>query len=148
VAANPNQLDLRAATAVDGHRRAAAPGGSLGTLVADAAKDLSTLVRDEVALAKAEVKRDVKQAATGGGMFGVAAVAGLLAVIGLTFAATYAIHTTGLPLSLSWLVIGGAYLLLAAASAGLGLLRIKAVRGPKATKRTAGETVAVLKRPF
>src|SRR4051794_41874171 len=50
------------------------PGGerTLGQLVADASKDLSTIVRSEMALAKAEIKRDVLAGVVGGAMFLVA----------------------------------------------------------------------------
>jgi hypothetical protein len=120
----------------------------LSALVTAATRDLSVLVRDEIALAKAEVRRDVKQAAAGSGLFGAAALFGLFAAIMLSFAAAYGIHATGLSPAWSWLIVGGAYLLIAGVAALLGLLRIKKVRGPEATKRTAGESIAVLKRPF
>lgn len=120
----------------------------LSALVAAATKDLSVLVRDEVALAKAEIRRDVKRAATGSGLFGAAGLFALFALITLSFAAAYGIHATGLSLAWSWLIVGGAYLLVAGLAALLGVLRIKAVHGPEATKRTAGESIAVLKRPF
>ena len=53
------------------------PERTLGQLVADATHDLSTLVRTEVALAKAEVTADVKKAGAGAGMFAGAAVVAL-----------------------------------------------------------------------
>jgi hypothetical protein len=120
----------------------------LSALVTAATRDLSMLVRDEIALAKAEIRRDVKRAATGSGLFGAAALFGLFAVIMLSFAAAYGIHATGLSLVWSWLIVGGAYLLIAGIAALLGLLRLKTVHGPEATKRTTGESIAVLKRPF
>jgi hypothetical protein len=45
---------------------------SLGQLFASASHDLSALVRSEVELAKAEIRKDVTRAATGGAMFAVA----------------------------------------------------------------------------
>jgi hypothetical protein len=119
---------------------------SLSTLVTAATKDLSTLVREEIALAKAEVKRDAKQAATGGGLFGVAGLFGLFALIMLSFAAAYGINATGLSLAWSWLIVGGAYLLITAVCAGIGALRMKSLRIAEATKRTTGESIAALKR--
>ena len=41
------------------------PEQTLGALFADASRDLSKLVHEEVALAKAEIQRSVKNGATG-----------------------------------------------------------------------------------
>jgi len=118
----------------------------ISELVSDATKDLSTLVRDEVALAKAEVKHDVRSAATGGGMFGAAGLLAVFGLIMLSFAAAYGLHAAGLGLAWAWLIVGGAYLVLAAGCGAVGLIRFKGMRGAQATKRTAGESIAVLKR--
>ncbi|HEV3168772.1 MAG TPA: phage holin family protein [Actinocrinis sp.] len=111
----------------------------------DATRDLSALVREEIALAKAEVRYDLKQTAISGGLFGVAGLFGLFAVILLSFAAAYGIHAAGLGLSWSWLIVGGAYLLIAMAAAGIGVMRLKKLRMAEATKRTTGESIAALK---
>ena len=118
----------------------------ISELVSDATKDLSALVRDEVALAKAEVRLDVKSAATGGGLFGAGAVLALFALMMFSFAAAYGLHAAGLGLAWAWLVVGGAYLLVAAGCGGIGLLRFKSLRGGEATRRTASESLAILKR--
>ena len=118
----------------------------ISALVSDATKDLSILVRDEVALAKAEVRHDVKNAATGGGLFGAAAVLAVFALIMFSFAAAHGLHAAGLGLAWAWLVVGGAYLLVAAGCAGIGLVRFKGLRGAAATKRTTSESLAILKR--
>ena len=57
----------------------AKPERTLGQLVSDASRDLSAIVRAEVALAKAEVKVEAKTAALGGAMFAVAGVVAFLA---------------------------------------------------------------------
>jgi hypothetical protein len=67
----------------------AEPEQKLSDLVSSAAQDVSALVRGEIALAKAEVRQDVQQAATGGALFGAAAVLGVFALIMLCFAAAY-----------------------------------------------------------
>ena len=118
----------------------------LSALVTTATKDLSTLVREEIALAKAEARHDMKQAATGGGLFGVAGFCGLFALLLLSYAAAYGIHATGLSLAWSWLIVGGAYQLIALLSAGVGMMRLKSLRIAEATKRTTGESIATLKR--
>lgn len=119
---------------------------TISALVTSAAQDLSALVRGEIALAKAEVRQDVKEAATGGGLFGAAALLGLFGLIMLCFAAAYGLHATGLGLAWSWLIVAGAFLLVAGVCALIGLTRFKKIKGAEATKRSTAETIAVLKR--
>jgi hypothetical protein len=59
---------------------------SLGALLAEVSKDLSTLFRQEVELAKAERSASAKKAGKGAGMFGGAGVAGLMALVFLSVA--------------------------------------------------------------
>ncbi|AZA14555.1 phage holin family protein [Corynebacterium choanae] len=55
----------------------AAGQGSIGDLVSDATAQISSLVRSEVELAKAELAKEAKKGAIGGGLFGVAGVIAL-----------------------------------------------------------------------
>jgi hypothetical protein len=57
---------------------------SLGSLLSEVTKDISTLFRQEVALAKAEATDSAKKAGKGAGMFGGAGVAGHFAVLFLS----------------------------------------------------------------
>jgi uncharacterized membrane protein YqjE len=73
------------------HRAAEPPppdvsGTSVGELVGQVAKDMSTLVRQELELAKAEVREEAKKAGKGAGMLGGAGLAGyfLLLFLSLT----------------------------------------------------------------
>ncbi|MDX6326082.1 MAG: hypothetical protein QOK15_2436, partial [Nocardioidaceae bacterium] len=50
--------------------------GSIGGLVSDISADISTLMRQEVALAKAEIQDSAKKAGKGAGMLAGAGVAG------------------------------------------------------------------------
>jgi uncharacterized membrane protein YqjE len=69
----------------DGQARGADPRDqSIGELVKDLATETSTLVRQEIDLAKAEVTERGKQAGKGAGMLGSAALVGLLAGGALT----------------------------------------------------------------
>lgn len=54
----------------------------LGELLSEVSRDLSTLFRQEVALAKAELTDSAKKAGKGAGMFGGAGVAAILATRG------------------------------------------------------------------
>src|SRR5437764_12209603 len=51
-------------------------GVSVGQLIGEVTKDLSTLMRQELELAKVEVKAEAKKAGQGAGLFGAAGFAG------------------------------------------------------------------------
>ncbi len=59
---------------------------SVGELMSNVMKDLSTLVRQEVELAKAEVKAEAGKAAKGAGMLGGAGFAGYMVLLFLSIA--------------------------------------------------------------
>jgi hypothetical protein len=59
---------------------------SVGELMTNILKDVSTLVRQEVELAKAEVKTEAGKAAKGAGMLGGAGFAGYMIVLFLSLA--------------------------------------------------------------
>ena len=128
---------------------AAPPAGqterTLGQLVADASRDLSTIVRSEVALAKAELKKDVVAGATGAAMFLVAGVLALLALVLLLIAAAYGLVAAGLAPWLAFLIVAGALLLICAVLVLVGRSRLSKVGPPKRTVRTSKQTVEALK---
>jgi putative superfamily III holin-X len=117
---------------------------SLGQLVATATADLSALVHDEIALAKAEIRRDVKRAGIGGGAISAAGILALFALPVLSFAAAYGIHNLGLGLAWSFLIVGAAYLLLAALLGLFAVAKFKKVKPPQKSIASAKETAAVL----
>ena len=116
---------------------------SLGQLVASATSELSALVHDEIALAKAELRQDVKRAGIGGGAIAAAGVLALFALPVLSFAAAYGIHNLGLGLAWSFLIVGGAYLLLAALLGLIAVAKFKKVKPPEKSIASAKETPAV-----
>jgi hypothetical protein len=70
--------------------------------------DLSTLFRQEVALAKVELKEEATKAGKGAGMFGGTAFAGYLAVVLLSFAAAWGLAEV-MATGLGFLVMGALY---------------------------------------
>jgi uncharacterized membrane protein YqjE len=62
---------------------------SAGAIIGDISRDMSTLVRQEMDLAKTELKQELSQAGRGAGMFGGAGVAGHLALFFLSLALTF-----------------------------------------------------------
>jgi uncharacterized membrane protein YqjE len=119
---------------------------SLGELVASATKDLSSLVRQEVELAKIEIKREVANVGKGAGALGAAGVSGLLALIFLSIAAAYAISTIT-TLGVGFLAVGLAYLLVAGVLALVGKKSISKVGPPEKTLATVKDDVAWVKHP-
>jgi Putative Actinobacterial Holin-X, holin superfamily III len=117
---------------------------SLGQLVAAATAAMSELVHDEIALAKAELRRDVKQGATGGAAGGIAAVFVLFSMPVFSFAAAYGIHNLGLGLAWSFLIVGGAFVVVALILAGFAMLKLKKVKPPEKSITSAKQTAAVL----
>jgi Putative Actinobacterial Holin-X, holin superfamily III len=117
---------------------------SLGQLVASATAEVSALVHDEIALAKAEVRQDVKRGVTGSVAFAVAGVLVLCAVPVLSFAAAYGIHNLGLGLAWSFLIVGGAFIALGALLALFAVAKFKKVKPPEKSIASAKQTAAVL----
>jgi hypothetical protein len=118
---------------------------SVGQLFAAATADLSSLVHDEIALAKAEIRQDVKRGVSGGVSLAVAGVVALAAIPMLSFAAAYGLHALGLTLGWSFLIVGGAYLVLAAVLGLLALRSFKKIEKPRRTIEGAQATADVLK---
>lgn len=119
---------------------------TIGRLVADASRDVSSLIRQEIALLKSELRVSVKAGGLGIAMFAVAAFLGLLAIIMLSVAIAFFLHMTGLDLAWCFLIVFGAYVLLAGLLALVGIRKVKQVRAPERSIHQAQETKSVLKR--
>lgn len=59
---------------------------SMGDLIGEVTRDISTLMRQELELAKAELRQTATRAGKGAGMYGAAGVAGFLTVLFLSIA--------------------------------------------------------------
>jgi Putative Actinobacterial Holin-X, holin superfamily III len=119
---------------------------SLGQLVASASRDLSTLVRDEIALAKAELKESATAAGKGAGLFGAAAFLGYVAFLMLSIAAGYGLVAAGLHPAWSFLIVAGAYILVAAIIAYVGMRNFRKAGPPKRTIHSIDEAKAIVGR--
>jgi hypothetical protein len=119
---------------------------SLGELVATATRDLSSLVRQEVALARVEIKRDVVAAGKGAGMFGGAGFAGVLGLVFLSVAAAYALGEV-VPLGAGFLIVGAVYLLVAGVLALGGKKNLGRMSPPTRTIETLKDDAAWAKHP-
>ena len=105
---------------------------TIGKLVTDVSRDLSSLVSKEIALAKSELKVSVKHGGVGIGFFAGAAFIAVLAIIMLSVSIAYFIHWAGLGLHWAFLIVFVLYLAIAGL---LGLLGYKQVRKVKAPEK-------------
>lgn len=119
---------------------------SLGDLVAAATQNLSTLMKQEVALAKLEIKREVTAAGKGAGLLGGAGAVGALGGIFVSIALAYLLNEV-LPTFVAFLVVGLVYLLLAGVLALIGKKSLTKVGPPEKTIETMKDDVAWAKHP-
>ncbi|MFI6345250.1 phage holin family protein [Streptomyces sp. NPDC050560] len=121
---------------------------SLGRLVATATGEMSALLHDEIALAKAQLRQDVKRGAVGGGAFGAALVVLTFSLPMLSFALAYGIRTwSGWHISVCFLLSFAANVVVAGLLALIGTVfakKAKQGKGPQKAVASAKETAAVL----
>jgi hypothetical protein len=122
--------------------RAATTG--LGDLLAGVTRDLSTLFRQEVELAKAELTDSAKKAGKGAGMFGGAAVAGYFALLFLSITVWWAL---GYLIGNAWsaLIITVVYAIVALVLFLRGRKQFKTVQGAPQTVDSLKEIPETLK---
>jgi len=119
---------------------------TLGQLVADATHDISSIMRSEIALAKAEIGADAKKAGAGAAMFAVAGFFAFLALILLLIAAAYGLVAAGLAPWLSFLIVAGVLLVVGAILAIVGKRAVTKINGkPKRAIKNAQDTIAAIK---
>ncbi len=118
---------------------------SVGELVSGIASDLSTLMRQELDLAKVEVKQEVSKAGKAAGMLGGAGLAGWMVALFLSFTLLYLLDSAidagwaALIVALIWAIIGAVLFV-------IGRNRLKAVDPtPHRTVETVKEDVEWLK---
>ncbi|MFJ9826637.1 phage holin family protein [Streptomyces sp. NPDC101160] len=125
---------------------------SLGQLVASATAEMSALVHDEIALAKAEIRQDVKRGGIGA-ILGIGALVVLLFSLPmLSFALAYAINTWtgghngngGWNLLWCFLLSFAANVLFAGLLGAVAVAKFKKVKPPKKSIASAKETAAIM----
>ena len=97
---------------------------SLGEIIGDITQDLSTLIRQEMDLAKSEMKREVTKLGKGAGMFGGAGATGYLTLIFLSLALVYLLDNW-MPVELAALIVALLWGIVTAALALKGRQEIK-----------------------
>ncbi|MGW9627438.1 phage holin family protein [Microbacterium sp. NPDC055521] len=122
-----------------------AASSSLGELLGEVSRDISTLMRQEVALAKAELKDSAAKSAKGAGLMGAAGYGALMAVFFLSMALWWALGTligggwSGVIVAVIWALIALALFL-------VGRGQLQEVEGAPQTVETLKEIPDTLKR--
>jgi len=119
---------------------------TLGQLVADATRDISSIVHSEVALAKAEMAADAKKAGLGAGMFVAAGTLAFLSLILLLIAAAYGLVALGLAPWLAFLIVAVVLLVVGAILVLVGKQNFDSLKGkPERAIKSTQDTIAAVR---
>ncbi|MFE8989523.1 phage holin family protein [Streptomyces collinus] len=123
---------------------------SIGQLFASATAEMSALVHDEIALAKAQLRQDVKRGATSGGAFSAAGAVLIFSLPMLNFALAYGIRTwSDWNLAVCFLLSFAANVLVALVLALVGVAfakKAKKSKGPQKVAASMKESAVVLQK--
>jgi len=124
-------------------RRAA--NSSLGDLLGEVSRDMSTLIRQEMELAKAELRESAKRATKGAGLMGGAGYAALMAVFFLSVALWWVL---GYLVGNAWsaLIVAVIWAVIALILYLVGRKQLAQVKGAPQTAETIKEFPQTLKR--
>src|SRR2546421_5470342 len=117
---------------------------SIGDLLGEVTRDLSTLMRQEVELAKAELRQEATKAGKAAGMFGGAGFAGYMVALFLSIAGWWGLANVmdqgwaALIVAAIWAVVGVVLFVVARA-------RVRQIRGLPQTAQTVREVPDALK---
>lgn len=128
----PSEAHLKADTA------------SLGELLGDVTRDLSTLMRQEVDLAKAEAKQSAARAGKGAGMLAGAGIAGHFVLVFLSLALMFGLGAL-MPLGWAAVIVAVIWAIAAAVLASIGRKNLKQIKGLPQTSETLSEIPPTLK---
>jgi Na+-transporting methylmalonyl-CoA/oxaloacetate decarboxylase gamma subunit len=117
---------------------------SLGDLIGEVSRDLSTLLRQELELAKAELRQSATRAGKGAGLYTGAGVAGHFAVLFLSIALWWGL---GYLIGNAWsaVIVAVIWAIIAAVMYFIGRREMRAVKGMPQTVETVKEIPDTLK---
>ena len=117
---------------------------SVGALLGEVTRDLSTLMRQEVALAKAELRQEAGTAGKAAGAWAGAALAGFMVVLFLSYALWWGLSNV---MDQGWaaLIVAVLWALIGAVLYAVGRSRVRQLRGLPRTTQTVREVPEALK---
>ena len=120
---------------------------TIGKLVVDASRDVSTLVKYEIELLKSELKVSVRAGGIGIALFAAAGFLLVLAIIMLSVAFAYFLTLIfDIDLAWSFLIVFGVYALIAALLIAIGVKKVKQVKAPERAIEQGKQIPAAFKR--
>lgn len=117
---------------------------SIGELLSEVTHDMSTLIRQEVELAKAEVRQEATKASKAAGMLGSAGIAGYMVVLFLSFALWWGLSNI---MDHSWaaVIVAVLWAIIGAILFAVGRTRLRQVGGLRRTTETVKEIPDAIK---
>lgn len=143
----PEERDLRTSAVVNQYQGSGrdVSNASVGELIGEVTRDLSTLMRQELDLAKAEVKQEATKTAKAGGMLGAAGFAGYMVLLFTSIAAWQGLAEVmpsgwaALIVAVVWGIVGGVLF-------AVGRKRMREVNPkPERTVETVSEVPGAIK---
>jgi small-conductance mechanosensitive channel len=120
---------------------------SLGELIGEITSDLSTLMRKEIDLAKAEIREEAVKAGKAAGMLGGGAFLGYLCAVVLTFAAVFGLAHV-IDIALAAVAVGVGLALIALVLVKTGQKKLRSVEPkPERTLETLKEDAQWARHP-
>lgn len=118
---------------------------TIGQLVASATRDISALMRGEIALAKAELTQTAKNGGLGAGMFAGALFFALFGLGFLLTAGAWGLVALGLAPGWAFLIVAGVLFLITAILAVIGKKQLDKVGPPKRAIESTQASIQTLK---
>lgn len=117
---------------------------SVGDLVGEVGRDMSQLVRQEMHLAKAELRQDAKRTGQAAGAFGGAGMAGYMVLLFASIALWWGLANVMNP---GWaaLVVAGVWAVIGAILFAAARSRTRMIRGPQQTAQTVREVPGAMR---
>jgi hypothetical protein len=121
-----------------GRTREGAPGASVGDLLGEVTRDVSTLLRQEVELAKAELRVEASNAGKAAGMFAGAALGGYMVLLFLSLAGWWGLSNV---MDQGWaaLIVAAAWVVITTILFFVARRRARTIKGLPQTTATARE---------
>ncbi len=119
---------------------------SIGDLVTQAVRDVTQLVKCELALAKLELRDDAKRLGLAAALLAIVAFTGCLILVLLCFAFVYGLVSLGIWTWAAFLIVAGVCVLLAALAVLIVIVKVRGVSGLRKTRQTVQADLGLLKR--
>ena len=119
---------------------------SLGELVAQAMKDVSSLVHYEISLAKSELRMDARRIGIASALAVVGLFGACLIIVLLCFAYAFGLVAAGIWEWAAFLIVAGTVLVFIGLAGLIAYGRVRKVTGMKMTRQTVMDDLSILRR--